>query len=226
MNKEEYRARLETNWWKNIAKEFKDFVHQTCQICGASHPECGLNVHHMSYNHLGGPHEWSDVVVVCQDCHGKYHKVHRMPPDGRHSREEMLNHFAETVGNEGVDTHYFLKNGATDIRIWGLFVPAIVEEVNKKDRISKVRPKRNIPTNTSKRAKNKQKSAEINEKINRPPYNTELEKRLFLNDGVSNKELMAYLGITQGISKQQRKQVLNILKKRGRQHFLSEMHKK
>lgn len=226
MNKEEYRARLEANWWKNLATEFKDFAHKACQICGDSNPECGLNVHHLSYNHLAGPKEWEDVVVVCRNCHEIYHSVHTMPPQGRYSREEMLAHFADTVSNKGVDTHYFLKNGATDIRIWGLFVPAIVEEVNKKDRISKVRPKRNIPINVGK-TRNKRRLKELKIKTNNPPHNPDLEKRLFLSANVSNKEISAHLGLDhQNITKEQRKAVISILKKRGSQHLLAELKKK
>ena len=136
MNKEEYRARLQTDWWKILAKELKDLVLNTCQICGDSNKDTKLHIHHLSYNNLGNDKEWDDVVVVCECCHVTYHSVHPQPPQGRFSREEKLRHFAETVANKGVDIYRFLKNVEIDLRHWRFFCDLAVADANKAYRLS------------------------------------------------------------------------------------------
>lgn len=205
MNKEEYRTRLDSKWWKDLAAELKDFVQNTCQICG--NDKHALHIHHLSYNNLGNNKEYEDMVVVCEGCHDTYHSVHRLPPMGRFSREEKLAHFADTVANKGIDTHYFLKNGATGIRIWNMFVPAIVDEVDKKDRVFKAkRPKNYVPPE---RAFNKiaKKKTPKNKKSawkghNRPAKfkaseHPKLTRRLLNNEKVSDKELIRAFGLVQ-----------------------------
>jgi 5-methylcytosine-specific restriction endonuclease McrA len=40
-----------------------------CQLCSGAGP---LNVHHNTYDRLGGEHP-ADVIVLCRDCHKKFH---------------------------------------------------------------------------------------------------------------------------------------------------------
>ena len=226
MNKTEYRARLESSWWKSLASELKDFVHQKCQICGCSNPDSGLHVHHLSYNHLGGPKEHEDLVVVCGKCHETYHSTHTAPPKTRSSRQEMLSHFADAVGNKGVDTHYFLKNGESDVRLWGIFVPTIVDEVNRKERIlnKPLRKEGKIePLKTKKQQKQLAANSAIN--FNKLPRHPRIEKRLCLGISVTWKEISESFGVPMDMPKTSKKKLIAFLKEHGRKLLLAYIDK-
>lgn len=61
MNSDEWKARRQE---KLKSSGFK------CELCGSA---INLNVHHITYEHLGyEPDE--DLLVVCQPCHEKLHK--------------------------------------------------------------------------------------------------------------------------------------------------------
>lgn len=226
MNKYEYRMRLESREWKTLAKELKDFVHNKCQICGCSSPESGLHVHHLSYNHLGTNKEPEDLVVVCGDCHGTYHSVHAMPPKGRFSRLEMLNHFSGVIGNKGVDTDYFLKNRDTDIRLWGLFVPAIVDEVKRKERLLN-KPLRKEATIEPIKTKKQQTQLAAKNTINfqKLPRKPHIEKRLCLGVYVPWKEIVEQLGVPLNMTTKQRQKLINFLQDQGRKLLMAYIDK-
>mgnify|MGYP000739796043 CR=1 FL=1 len=68
----EYEKYLESNHWKEIRKKALKRAGYKCQLC-ASNKE--LNVHHNTYKNLG--HEdLNDLVVLCRNCHKKFHNIH------------------------------------------------------------------------------------------------------------------------------------------------------
>jgi len=70
--KEEYREYLESNHWKEIRKKALDRAGRKCQLCSS---KTNLNVHHNTYKNLG--HEdLNDLVVLCRNCHKKFHNIH------------------------------------------------------------------------------------------------------------------------------------------------------
>lgn len=70
MNKVDYRNYLQSNHWK----DFRTLVRikcacNECQICGSTYR---LDIHHLNYEHLW-KERLSDVIVLCNKCHTKYH---------------------------------------------------------------------------------------------------------------------------------------------------------
>lgn len=71
----EYR---ETYEWHRIRQRKLLQQKNKCATCNTVHP---LEVHHKTYERLGD--EWDDdLVVLCRDCHKKYHNLYPDPPEG------------------------------------------------------------------------------------------------------------------------------------------------
>lgn len=67
----EYREYLKSNHWKEVREAALERADYKCQLC--SNKEY-LNVHHNNYKNLG--HEDpNDLVVLCRNCHRKFHNV-------------------------------------------------------------------------------------------------------------------------------------------------------
>jgi 5-methylcytosine-specific restriction endonuclease McrA len=66
LNYEDY---LQTEHWKHFVKECKKFFNNECQLCGN---EKSLQVHHNNYKNRGRE-TFNDVVLLCKDCHSKFH---------------------------------------------------------------------------------------------------------------------------------------------------------
>lgn len=65
-----YNEYLQTEHWRTISKEYKD-KYGKCQLCGSTK---GLNVHHNNYDCLF--HETDkDLIVLCSECHKKFHDI-------------------------------------------------------------------------------------------------------------------------------------------------------
>lgn len=70
--KTEYQEYLNSDHWKQIRLKALKRAGYKCQLC-ASNKE--LNVHHNTYKNKG--HEnLNDLVVLCRDCHKKFHNIH------------------------------------------------------------------------------------------------------------------------------------------------------
>jgi len=69
MTKDEYREYLGSDGWKTVSKEAKRVADGRCQICNRSE---NLNTHHRTYERLGRELH-TDLVVLCENCHGKFH---------------------------------------------------------------------------------------------------------------------------------------------------------
>lgn len=64
-----YRQYLKTHHWKKTSDEAKRKAGFRCRLCNASGE---LHTHHRTYEHRGGEPE-EDLIVLCADCHGKFH---------------------------------------------------------------------------------------------------------------------------------------------------------
>jgi 5-methylcytosine-specific restriction endonuclease McrA len=64
-----YKEYLNTDYWKKFAASMKAKVNYKCQLCNGTYD---LNVHHKDY-HSRGIEKPQDVIVLCRNCHGKFH---------------------------------------------------------------------------------------------------------------------------------------------------------
>lgn len=64
-----YRDYLQTAEWQETRKQALKRAHYKCQLCNR---EGRLNVHHKTYEHRGQELN-SDLIVLCENCHGKFH---------------------------------------------------------------------------------------------------------------------------------------------------------
>jgi hypothetical protein len=65
-----YNVYLKTPLWKAVA-EYKKYKINKCQLCNCKDK---LNVHHSTYKNIGFEiFNLNDLIVLCQNCHYKYH---------------------------------------------------------------------------------------------------------------------------------------------------------
>lgn len=65
-----YKDYLETNHWQEFRKRALSRAGYRCQLCNGKKP---LHVHHRTYENRG-EERYQDVIVLCADCHKKFHK--------------------------------------------------------------------------------------------------------------------------------------------------------
>ena len=63
-----YHAYIKSPAWRERSRWFIDKAGHRCQRCGASGEYNVLQAHHKHYGTLGYE-MWSDVEVLCVDCH-------------------------------------------------------------------------------------------------------------------------------------------------------------
>ena len=69
----DYYDFLETPYWKAIAEYTKLKASFRCKICNCNH---SLATHHRTYeNHGYELQKMDDLVVLCKDCHEKFHDI-------------------------------------------------------------------------------------------------------------------------------------------------------
>ena len=66
-----YKLYLLTRHWQHFRKEALKFYQNKCQTCGKV---TVLDVHHRSYDNIG-EETFNDVIVLCHECHGKFHGI-------------------------------------------------------------------------------------------------------------------------------------------------------
>lgn len=64
-----YKKYLQTKHWKVVAARARQRAEHRCQLCNS--PD-NLEVHHRTYERRGHESE-SDLTVLCDTCHGKFH---------------------------------------------------------------------------------------------------------------------------------------------------------
>ena len=70
VNEMSYSDYLMTPHWKALSAGIKWEIGK-CQLCGDE--GTSLQVHHNSYDNLGNEAN-EDLIVLCPDCHGKFHR--------------------------------------------------------------------------------------------------------------------------------------------------------
>ena len=78
MTNEEYQAYMKSERWRRIAKKRFEIDNYTCQGCGSKGSANNeLQIHHLSYRHLGAEENWiyEDLVCVCRCCHKNLHRI-------------------------------------------------------------------------------------------------------------------------------------------------------
>ncbi len=67
-----YKDFLRTLYWDFIRTLKKEQANYKCELCNNN---THLNVHHKSYNNHGDEyHHLEDLIVLCSDCHSKFHE--------------------------------------------------------------------------------------------------------------------------------------------------------
>ena len=66
----EYREYLDSVFWKAKRRKALEKAKFVCELCGSAK---NLQVHHISYEHLGYE-PLGDLLVVCKRCHEKLHQ--------------------------------------------------------------------------------------------------------------------------------------------------------
>lgn len=70
-----YTQYLKTEHWKDTRKNALKRAGNKCQLCGERDKQ--LHVHHNNYENRGREKD-SDLIVLCSDCHAKFHdKFHQ-----------------------------------------------------------------------------------------------------------------------------------------------------
>ncbi len=67
-----YREYLQTTYWAQVKAVMRELACNRCERCSAHGSQAKLNVHHRTYRRLGEEEE-SDLLFVCDDCHGYRH---------------------------------------------------------------------------------------------------------------------------------------------------------
>lgn len=65
-----YKEYLQTEHWRLTRERALQLGWHRCVICHATEH---LNVHHRTYDSVGNEDVANDLVVLCQDCHAKFH---------------------------------------------------------------------------------------------------------------------------------------------------------
>lgn len=66
---DDYESYLRSAHWRHVRELALEHYGRTCVLCNATRR---LNVHHRTYGSRG--HErLADLVVLCRDCHARYH---------------------------------------------------------------------------------------------------------------------------------------------------------
>lgn len=68
--KETYYDYLKSDKWKNIARKKRQEAGNRCQLC--NNGNLVLHVHHRTYDNVYNE-QMGDLIVLCADCHGKFH---------------------------------------------------------------------------------------------------------------------------------------------------------
>lgn len=71
----EYIRSWEWRWFRETILPARDYQ---CERCGWPAPEVVLHLHHLHYETLGKETE-KDVLVLCEECHKKEHKIDERP---------------------------------------------------------------------------------------------------------------------------------------------------
>lgn len=67
-----YKEYLQTDHWKQVKTKALKYYGDSCVLCSSTYR---LNVHHRNYDHLWKERIKKDLIVLCQNCHAKFHGI-------------------------------------------------------------------------------------------------------------------------------------------------------
>jgi 5-methylcytosine-specific restriction endonuclease McrA len=70
-----YQAYLESPTWRRVRIRALADAGNACERCGAG--DQTLNVHHRTYERVGGRELPEDLEVLCEPCHVRHHEYAR-----------------------------------------------------------------------------------------------------------------------------------------------------
>lgn len=82
----EYRAYLTTPVWRDVRKRAIEHYGAICNRCG----EYGNDVHHKTYDRVGGSERIDDLEIMCRDCHEAHHRVEKVTRTRKKRRKRSL----------------------------------------------------------------------------------------------------------------------------------------
>lgn len=73
-----YSQYLGSRHWQDVKRRWKDSKLYQGWVCHSANCRCkrGLSFHHRTYERLGRE-ELSDIILVCENCHKKIHRLER-----------------------------------------------------------------------------------------------------------------------------------------------------
>jgi len=79
-----YRYYLQSEVWRKKRLEALEFYGAKCSRCGGY----GNDVHHKTYERVGGQELMEDLEVMCRECHEAHHRAYRCyKPSNKHKRK-------------------------------------------------------------------------------------------------------------------------------------------
>lgn len=75
-----YREYLRTPEWHARRQRHLKSTGYHCQVCNASANQKRLDVHHRKYTTIGAE-TFTDLIVLCEDCHQLFHREGRLAED-------------------------------------------------------------------------------------------------------------------------------------------------
>lgn len=68
-----HRQYLKSELWQKIRRQALDKYGPICSRCGGD----GFDVHHKTYDRVGGTEQMEDLEIMCRSCHEAHHAVER-----------------------------------------------------------------------------------------------------------------------------------------------------
>lgn len=86
-----YEKYLQTWHWKKVKSQALEYAEYRCMVCNLASP---LHVHHRTYERRGEERP-SDVIALCEECHGKFHN--KLPTPNLYHAPIQKNDGIETI---------------------------------------------------------------------------------------------------------------------------------
>lgn len=65
-----YQEYLKSERWQTLSEVAKVVADKKCQLCNSTDR---IETHHRSYENIETEMEFHDLIVLCHECHEKYH---------------------------------------------------------------------------------------------------------------------------------------------------------
>lgn len=78
MQTEFYKKYMRSKEWELKRQQRLEIDGHKCAMCDRPESKCkdGLQVHHISYRHLGDQDVFTEIVALCPRCHRLIHKFY------------------------------------------------------------------------------------------------------------------------------------------------------